>query len=67
MREYPASTEHATAYAIAKSGSREHWVRFGYQALEVLPRMIAVLRDNGIEPPREAVRAMEALPDADVR
>lgn len=61
-KEYPASQEHAMAYAIAKSAGREHWVRWGYKALEMLPALIAMLKENQIEPPPEALSMMEALP-----
>lgn len=63
-QEYRPSLEHAQAYAIAKSAGREHWARLGYMALSALPGVVGMLRDNGVEPPQEAVRVLEALPRA---
>jgi len=64
-QEYRPSLEHAQAYAIAKSAGREHWARLGYMALSALPGVVGMLRDNGVEPPQEAVRVLEALPRRD--
>lgn len=57
------SLEHAQAYAVAKSTSRQHWVQLGYAALGILPQVVMMLRENGIEPPTEVVGILEALPD----
>jgi hypothetical protein len=57
------SLEHAQAYGIAKSAGREQWIRLAYSALSVLPQVVMMLRDNGIEPPREAAGILDALPE----
>jgi hypothetical protein len=56
------SLVHAEAYAIARSTERDKWTRLGFLAIQALPVVAATLRDNGLEPPQEAVRVLEALP-----
>jgi len=59
----PPSLTHAEAYAIARNTDRDRWFKLGILALNALPVVARAFRDQGIEPPIEATRVLEALPD----
>lgn len=61
IQQNPSLT-HAEAYAIARGTERDRWMKLGILAIQALPVVSSVLRENGIETPREAARVLDALP-----